>query len=88
MQLLRPLFVFALLGLGLIYWLGVHFAGPVGGYIAGAGALGGLLLFWLMLGLGFGYWFGIDGAADKMVSRLMDWKRDRKASARRPQTPS
>lgn len=85
MQLLRPLFVFALLGLTLIYWLGFQFAGQIGGYIAGAGALGGLAVFWLMLGLGFGYWFGIDRAADKMLTELMEWKAKRRAESRQRQ---
>lgn len=73
MNLLRPLFVFAWLGFGLIYWLW----GPPGI----AGAIAGFVLFWLMLGLGYGYWFGIDRTADRLVTELMAWKKSRRPSS-------
>lgn len=66
MQLLRPLLVFALIGLTFIYWLW--------GYPGLWGALGGFAVFWAMLGLGYGYWLGFDRTADRMVSELMQWK--------------
>ena len=70
MQLLKPLFVFALLSYGFLYWL----LGPNGAW----GAIGGFVVFWLMLGLGYGYWLGLSPEADKMVHDLMQWRKDRK----------
>lgn len=70
MQLLRPLFVFALLAYGFLAWL----LGPMGGW----GAIGGFVTFWLMLGLGYGYWLGLNPETDKMVHDLMVWISEKK----------